>query len=133
VPHPTLPSAQVPSVHVPSVHQPSVHVPRPPVPHASGQDVTTAARVVGSYLPPREQLVLYAGMGAGAVAGVIEWPVAAAVAAGTFVAKRARSAVGRVRRRHARPQPEESFPAPPAVGVMLFNPPMPRGLERQRR
>jgi len=89
VPHLTLPSA-----HVPSVHLPSVHMPRPPVPHASGQDVTTAARVVGSYLPPREQLVLYAGMGAGAVAGLIEWPVAAAVAAGTYVAKRARSGGG---------------------------------------
>jgi hypothetical protein len=93
-----VPDVHVPSIHVPhptlpSAHMPSAHLPRPHVPHVSG-DLTNAARVARSYIPPRDQLALYAGLGAGAVAGLIEWPVAAAVAAGTFVAKRAHSAGG---------------------------------------
>jgi len=86
VPEVHAPEMHLPHPGMPSVHVPSVHLARPHVPHASGQDVTNAARVVRSYLPPRDQLALYAGLGAGAVAGLIDWPVAAAVSAGPVVA-----------------------------------------------
>ncbi|GAA2101860.1 hypothetical protein GCM10009780_51980 [Actinomadura alba] len=42
-----------------------------------------------SSLPPPERMAYYAGLGALAAFGVIEWPVAAAIGAGTILAKRA--------------------------------------------
>lgn len=84
-------------VHLPtSIPRPSLptgplaRLPRPHVPEASRRQVTDAARVVGSHLPEPSQLALFAGLGAGAVVGVLEWPVAAAVAAATVVARRDR-------------------------------------------
>jgi len=50
--------------------------------------------LVGGQLPDRDQLALYGGLGAAAVIGMIDWPVAAAVAAGTLVARRARRSSG---------------------------------------
>jgi hypothetical protein len=40
-------------------------------------------------LPPAERMAYYAGLGALAAFGVIEWPVAAAIGAGTILARRA--------------------------------------------
>lgn len=39
-------------------------------------------------LPPPERMAYFAGLGALAVFGVIEWPVAAAIGAGTILARR---------------------------------------------
>lgn len=66
---------------------PELHVPRPPAP-PSGKEVADAGRVAVSYLPPPERLAYYGGLGALAVLGVIEWPVAAAIGAGTVIAQR---------------------------------------------
>jgi hypothetical protein len=54
-------------------------------------------------LPPRDQLLYYGGLGAAALAGVIQWPVAIAVGAGLAIAQRSRregtAGGGRTRRR----------------------------------
>lgn len=67
---------QLPRLAMPQVSMPRIplleRVPRPPLPPASS-------------LPGR--LIWVGGLGAVAALGVIEWPVAAAVAAGTWVAE----------------------------------------------
>ncbi|RCV57608.1 hypothetical protein [Marinitenerispora sediminis] len=65
-----------------------IHVPAPSVP--SGQEVARAGRSVAEHLPSPGQCAYYTGLGALAVFGVIEWPVAAAIGVGTAVARRAR-------------------------------------------
>jgi hypothetical protein len=55
------------------------------------RETKAAADVMRSYLPPMERLVYYGGLGAAAVIGVLEWPVAAAAGAGVWVATRGRS------------------------------------------
>jgi hypothetical protein len=51
----------------------------------AGQAVTSAVASV-----PREKAVFYVGVGALGVLGVVDWPVAAVVAAGTYVAGKTR-------------------------------------------
>ena len=51
-----------------------------------------AAQAVLANLPPAERLLYYGGLGVLATVGVLEWPVAAAVGAGVWVAGRTRSA-----------------------------------------
>jgi hypothetical protein len=68
----------------PSVPTPSVPNPLNALADA-GQAVTAAVASV-----PREKAVFYVGVGALGVLGVVDWPVAAMVAAGTYVASRAR-------------------------------------------
>jgi hypothetical protein len=69
-----------------TVHK--VHVPTPRrLP--SGHEVVDAGKAVTSVLPPPDRLAYYAGLGALAVFGVMEWPVAAAIGVGVAVAKRA--------------------------------------------
>jgi hypothetical protein len=65
-------------------------VPRPHLPHVRRRDLAEAAGAVTSYLPSPGQLLFYGGLGALAALEVLEWPVAAAVAAGTYVARRSR-------------------------------------------
>lgn len=83
------PQLHAPSLPVPRPPVPSVHLPSLPVP--GRRELSDATRVAGSWMPPRDQMALYTGLGVGAVVGLIDWPVAFAVAAGTAVAKRARS------------------------------------------
>jgi hypothetical protein len=66
-------------------HTPEVHMPHLPTPREVGR----AAGAATSFLPPRERLIWYGGLGTAAVLGVIEWPVAVAVGAGTVIAQRA--------------------------------------------
>lgn len=62
-----------------------LHVPiGAPVP--TGHDIAEAGRAVSSYLPPPSRLGYYAGLGVLAAAGVIEWPIAAAIGVGVAVA-----------------------------------------------
>jgi hypothetical protein len=84
--HPSLGSVPLVSRVPPLVSR----VPRPRVVDAAGQQLAGVARVVTPQLPDRDQLALYGGLGAAAVVGILDWPVAAAVAAGTLVARRAR-------------------------------------------
>jgi len=78
---------------------PEVHLPRPNVPHLPRPDLTDAAKVVGSHLPPRQQVAHDARLGAGAVVGLIGWPAAASLAAiRKYTAKRADSGAASRRR-----------------------------------
>jgi hypothetical protein len=47
-----------------------------------------AAQAVWANLPPTERVLYYGGLGLLATVGVLEWPVAAAVGAGVWVAGR---------------------------------------------
>jgi hypothetical protein len=67
----------------PSVPTPSLPNPLDALADA-GQAVTAAVATV-----PRQKAVFYLGVGALGVLGVVDWPVAAVVAAGTYVASRA--------------------------------------------
>ena len=51
-----------------------------------------AAQAVLANLPPVERLLYYGGLGVLATVGVLEWPVAAVVGAGVWVAGRTRTA-----------------------------------------
>jgi hypothetical protein len=60
---------------------------RAPELHApSREDLGAAARGARSMLPSGKSLLFYGGLAATAVAGVIEWPVAAAIGVGTALA-----------------------------------------------
>jgi hypothetical protein len=59
------------------------------MPPVGRQEIGFAARGVASMLPPRRELVYYTGLGALAGVGLVEWPVAVAIGAGTAVARRA--------------------------------------------
>lgn len=77
--------AQAANVQLPLVtaqfHRPDLHLP-------GRDDVASAAMSVREYLPPREQMVYYGGLGLLAAFSVIEWPVAAAIGVGTAVTLR---------------------------------------------
>lgn len=91
--HLPLLTAELHAPHVPRPHAPHVSVPHVPMPHASmptlpgRQQVADLGRGVSDLLPPTDQLALYGGLGAAAALGVLDWPVALAVAAGTAVAR----------------------------------------------
>ena len=77
---PSIGHIPVPTVHVARVHMP--HVPSAPQVH-----VPTV--VSQSTRGRRGMLLWWGGLAGGAAIGVLEWPVAAAVAIGTLVAERA--------------------------------------------
>jgi hypothetical protein len=62
-----------------------LHVSGPGVPNVGG-----AGRAVASHLPSAERVAFYGGLGAAAVFGVLEWPVAVAIGLGTAIAHHAR-------------------------------------------
>ncbi|WP_433356660.1 hypothetical protein ACQP25_21020 [Microtetraspora malaysiensis] len=70
-------------------HRP--HMPHVEMPHMSRQEVGHAVDVARSFLPPPERVIYYGGLGALAVFGVLEWPVAAAIGVGTMLAQRGRT------------------------------------------
>ncbi|WP_327045693.1 hypothetical protein OG320_29070 [Microbispora sp. NBC_01189] len=70
---------------------PEMHLPHVGLPHISGREVGHAMDVARTFLPPPERIMYYGGLGALAVLGILEWPVAAAIGAGTMIAQRARS------------------------------------------
>ncbi|MEV7802786.1 hypothetical protein AB0O28_07545 [Microbispora sp. NPDC088329] len=69
---------------------PEMHLPHVGMPHISGRDVGHAMDVARTFLPPPERIMYYGGLGALAALGILEWPVAAAIGAGTLLAQRAR-------------------------------------------
>jgi hypothetical protein len=70
----------------------NVRVPvlRARVPGLAGRAAETrwAAQAVRANLPPTERLLYYGGLGLMATVGVLEWPVAAAVGVGVWLAGR---------------------------------------------
>ena len=78
---------------------PHLKVYHPPV--LGPSSIRQAGRSVAGRLPPPGRLAFYGGRGAAAVFGVIGWPAAVAIGAGTAIARRAR----------AGDQPEQSEPA----------------------
>lgn len=73
-----------------SVARPAGHPATPASSVAPRSTPVLELPVPGSGSGPR--LLYYAGVAALGVAGVVEWPVAAAIAAGTYIASRSRSA-----------------------------------------
>lgn len=84
-----MPRLQVPGLRMPRMSMPSV--PRPSMPRVSRQEVGQVVDVAKTMLPPPERMVYYGALGALAMIGVLEWPVAAAIGAGTVIAQRARA------------------------------------------
>ncbi|HEY0486701.1 MAG TPA: hypothetical protein VGD72_10675 [Mycobacteriales bacterium] len=77
------------TVHLPYVTA-IVEIPRmgrPRLPHVGRREVAEAAGAATSFLPPPRRLLFYGGLGALAALEVIDWPVAAVVAAGTYIAR----------------------------------------------
>jgi hypothetical protein len=75
------------TVPVVNVRVPVLRVSRPDLGGVAMQ-TRWAAQTVRANLPPVERLLYYGGLGLMATAGVLEWPVAAAVGAGVWVAGR---------------------------------------------
>ncbi|MFC4534312.1 hypothetical protein [Sphaerisporangium dianthi] len=76
------------------VHRP--HMPKMPrMPGMSrqstprGQEMNMAMETARTFLPPPDRLLYYGGLGLLAALGMIEWPIAVVVGAGTIVAARA--------------------------------------------
>lgn len=104
-PAPPMPTATAPGMkeeHAPALdlnlpflriqlRAPEMHMPHVGMPHISGRDVGHAMDIARTFLPPPERIMYYGGLGALAALGLIEWPVAAAIGAGTMIAQRARS------------------------------------------
>jgi hypothetical protein len=82
----------VPVVHA-RVPVPTIHMPAPPAPVSGVTAVAARARQAAhrarADLPPTDRLLYYGGIGALALGGVLEWPVALIAAAGVWVASRA--------------------------------------------
>ncbi|GAA4191665.1 hypothetical protein AB0C10_36010 [Microbispora amethystogenes] len=110
---------------------PEMHLPHVGLPHISGREVGHAMDVARTFLPPPERIMYYGGLGALAVLGILEWPVAAAIGAGTMIAQRARSReqrwspLGGPQQKGARgaaapgmPTPGATTPGMPGAGAM---------------
>jgi hypothetical protein len=77
----------------------NLHVPVPgaDIPSAAAMAQTRwAGQTLRANLPSVERLAYYGGLTALAVAGVLEWPVAAVAGVGVWVASRTRRAQGAV-------------------------------------
>ncbi|RCG31321.1 hypothetical protein DQ384_11440 [Sphaerisporangium album] len=89
-------SVDTPVVSV-SVHRP--HMPSMPRlmggTRRRGQEMNRAMETARTFLPPPERIVYYGGLGLLAAIGLMEWPVAAAIGAGTLIAQRACAAAGK--------------------------------------
>src|SRR5258707_14448912 len=74
------------------LHMRTLHPPVP-IPYLTKEEVTGTARAAAERLPDNplaKDLVFYGGLGALAVAGALEWPVALVVGGGTWVGRRGR-------------------------------------------
>jgi hypothetical protein len=55
------------------------------LPHVGRREMAEAAQTVRAFLPPPRKMLFYGGLGALAAFEIIEWPIAAVVAAATVV------------------------------------------------
>lgn len=65
---------------------PQIHTVQVPV----GEGMQQAGQFLTRRLPPPGRLAFYGALGAGAVFGVLDWPVAAAIGLGVVIVRRAR-------------------------------------------
>jgi hypothetical protein len=72
------------------VEMPHVSMPHVPMPHISKQELGHYVDVARTILPPPERVAYYGALGAMAVFGAIEWPVAAAIGVGMAITQRGR-------------------------------------------
>ncbi len=72
------------------VEMPNVPMPHVPMPHISKQELGHYVDVARTVLPPPERVAYYGALGAMAVLGAIEWPVAAAIGVGMAITQRGR-------------------------------------------
>ncbi|MGN9785090.1 hypothetical protein ACTMTF_26910 [Nonomuraea sp. ZG12] len=72
------------------VEMPHVSMPHVPMPHISKQEVGHYVDVARTILPPPERVAYYGALGAMAIFGAIEWPVAAAIGVGMAITQRGR-------------------------------------------
>ena len=79
-----------PEMRRPHLEMPDMPRPHVEMPHIGKQEMGHAVDVVRSFLPAPERVAYYGALGALAVFGVLDWPVAAAIGAGTVIAQRAR-------------------------------------------
>ncbi|WP_433501363.1 hypothetical protein ACQP1K_14190 [Sphaerimonospora sp. CA-214678] len=96
------------------VRPPDLRLPHIELPHVSRHDVGQAVGIARTFLPPPERLAYYGGLGALAVFGLIDWPVAAAIGAGTMIAQRTRAQEQRWSPLRA---PRQETPAPPGAAA----------------
>lgn len=85
-----------------------------PIPYFTPHDLASNTRTVTGWLPdapPPTDLIYYGGLGALAVAGALEWPVALAVAGATWVIR------GRGRQPMAPPERGHEPEALPETGT----------------
>ncbi len=74
-------------VVTPHVEVHKFRVPAPPGLPVSRHEVVEAGKGMTSFLPPPRRLAFYTGLGAMAVFGIVEWPVAAAIGVGVGIAR----------------------------------------------
>lgn len=110
---------------------PEMHMPHVGMPHISGRDVGHAVDMARTFLPPPERIMYYGGLGALAALGILEWPVAAAIGAGTMIAQRAKSREQRWSPLGA-PQKETRGTAMPAPGAGTTEEPAARATAGRR-
>jgi hypothetical protein len=74
------------------LHMRTLHPPVP-IPYFTKEEVTTSAQAATNRMPaipPAKDLAFYGGLGAMAVAGALEWPVALAVGGATWLVRSGR-------------------------------------------
>jgi hypothetical protein len=102
-----------PELRMPHVEMPHVEMPRVPMPHIGKQEIGHYVDVARTFIPPPERVAYYGALGALAVFGVVDWPVAAAIGAGTIIAQRGRrqASFPSMRPRQTAAPPQESAPS----------------------
>ncbi|MEV1168793.1 hypothetical protein [Nonomuraea sp. NPDC049784] len=84
------PDVRLPHIEMPHIGMP--HMPHMEMPGLSKQELGHYVDVARTFLPSRERMAYYGALGALAAFGVLEWPVAAAIGAGTIIAQRRQGA-----------------------------------------
>ncbi|WP_330231029.1 hypothetical protein OHA40_00165 [Nocardia sp. NBC_00508] len=77
-------------VPIPTLGVRMTRVPLPPGPRTVAAGASSATAAVRRRVPDGQSLLYYGGLGVAAAAGLVSWPVAAAIGAGVWVAERTR-------------------------------------------
>ncbi|MEV4106677.1 hypothetical protein [Nonomuraea sp. NPDC049695] len=104
-------------VRQPDVRLPHIEMPHMEMPRLSRQELGHYMDVARTFLPAPERMAYYGALGALAVFGVLEWPVAAAIGAGTVIAQRRPRQTPMFGRQPSRPQETAAAakePTPPS-------------------
>ncbi|MFF4794808.1 hypothetical protein ACFY2M_34810 [Streptomyces sp. NPDC001276] len=88
--------------------------PRVPIPYVTPGDMVFNARTMASAVPSPRRLAFYGLLGAFAVAGALEWPVAIAVGAATEVISRERGERRRLKEQRLEQAPQAATTVQPA-------------------